>query len=98
MFDLKNIQRPNINTSLENPGRLMTYISNNVGRKFREYSLGFIPYSLRHAYAIRTIFYKLSPSIASKMMGHSVEMHTKNYHYYLSKQDMDKAYVDAIQT
>ena len=39
----------------------MTYISNNVARKFREYSLGFIPYSLRHAWAIRSIHYKMNP-------------------------------------
>ena len=76
----------------------MAHIGNNVGRKFREYGLGFIPYSLGRAWAIRSIHYKMNPSIAAKMMGHSVEMHTKNYHYYLSKQDMDKAYVDAIRT
>ena len=40
----------------------------------------------------------MDPSIAAKMMDHSVEMYTRNYHYYLSKQDMDKAYVDAIGT
>ena len=96
LFELKDIQKPNVNTNLENPGRLMTRISNNVGKMFRECSLGFIPYSLRHAWAIRSIHYKMNSSIAAKMMGHSVEMHTKNYHYYLSKQDMDKAYVDAI--
>lgn len=53
-------------------------------------------YSLRHAWAIRSIHHGLNPSIASKMMGHSVEMHTKTYHYYLSKQDMDKAYSNAV--
>ena len=94
-FELKDIQKPNIKL---NPERSMRYISNNVCRTFRECSLGFIPYSLRHAWAIRSIHYKMNPSIAAKMMGHSVEMHTKNYHYYLSKQDMDKAYVDAIRT
>ena len=60
-FELKDIHKPNVNTNLENPGRLMTYISNNVARKFREYSLGFIPYSLRHAWAIRSIHYKMNP-------------------------------------
>ena len=97
LFDLKNIQKPNVNTNLDE-NRIMNYVSRSVARKFREYSLGFIPYSLRHAWAIRSIHHGFNPSIASKMMGHSVEMHTKNYHYYLSKQDMDKAYVDAIQT
>ena len=96
MFDLKNIQKPNVNTNLDE-NRIMNYVSRSVARKFREYSLGFIPYSLRHAWAIRSIHHGFNPSIAS-MMGHSVEMHTKNYHYYLSKQDMDKAYVDAIRT
>ena len=59
---------------------------------------GFFPYSLLHAWAIRSIHHKMDPSIAAKMMDHSVEMYTRNYHYYLSKQDMDKAYVDAIGT
>ena len=94
LFDLKNIQRPNVNTSLEN--RMITYISVNVSRAFKKYEIGYIPYSLRHAWAIRSIHHGLNPSIASKMMGHSVQMHTKTYHYYLNEKDMDKAYVNAI--
>ena len=92
-FELKDIQKPSIKLD---PERSMKDISNNVARVFREHNLGFIPYALRHAWAIRSIHHGLNPSIASKMMGHSVQMHTKNYHYYLNEKDMDKAYVDAI--
>lgn len=96
LFNLKEIHRPNLKTELDRSERTMKHISNNVSKRFRIYNLGFIPYSLRHAYAIRSIHYKLNPSIVAKMMGHSVLIHTKTYHKYLLKNDLDKAYSDAV--
>ena len=95
-FNLIDIQRPNIKTDLDNPNRTMRHISNNVSRKFRMLGLNFVPYALRHAWAIRSIHYKLDVSIAAKMMGHSVMVHTKTYHKYILESDLNKAYLDAI--
>ena len=82
---------------LENPNRLMNYISRNVSRMFRQYELGFISYSLRHAWAIRSIHNQIPTSAAARMMGHSVSKHTDTYHFYLNRNDLDKAYVGAVQ-
>lgn len=67
LLDLKNIQKPNVNTNLDE-NRIMNYVSRSA-RKFREYSLGFISYSLRHAWAIRSIHHGLNLSIASNNDG-----------------------------
>ena len=93
IFNLKDIQKPDVT-----PKEHLNYYSNVVARKFRQYEVGFRPYGLRHAWAIRSIHYGFSPSIAAKMMGHSVEMHTGTYHYYLRKQDSDRAFDAAIAT
>ena len=70
LFNLKNIQKPNIDTNLENPNRLMNYISRNVSRVFRQYELEFISYSLRHAWAIRSIHNQIPTSAAASLIKH----------------------------
>lgn len=87
IFDLKNVQRPKIKLD-----RKMSSISSAVSRKFKECSLGIIPYSLRHAWAIRSIHYGLNPSIAAKSMGHTVNIHTSTYLFYLDGRETDKAF------
>lgn len=90
MFELKDVQMPDIKLD-----RTMRDISSGVDGVFKRYSLGNIPYSLRHAWAIRSIHYGLSSSVAAKAMGHTVNIHTKHYNFYLSRKDLDKAF-DAI--
>lgn len=46
-------------------------------------------YSLRHAYAIRSIRLDVKPQIACKLMGHSLDVHTRTYHSWLTENEFD---------
>lgn len=91
-FDLRNVRKPNIKLDRE-----LGLISNNVNRQFRNCGIGYIPYSLRHAFAIRTIHHGFNPSLAAKMMGHSLEKHSKVYHFYMNEKDLVRGYKDSIK-
>ena len=72
----------------------------NIGKKitdrFNSYSLQIKPYDLRHAWAVRTIFYDLPDTVAARMMGHSVSLHTQTYHHWITKRDQQKAVNNAL--
>ncbi len=85
---------PNINkdlkiTTLQNIGKKIT-------DQFKRYSLQIRPYDLRHAWAVRTIFYDLPDTVAARMMGHSVSLHTQTYHHWITKRDQQKAVNNAL--
>ncbi len=85
---------PNIDTNLK------TTTLQNIGKKitdqFKRYSLGIKPYDLRHAWAVRTIFYDLPDTVAARMMGHSVSLHTQTYHHWITKRDQQEAVNNAL--
>ena len=85
---------PNINRDL----RITTL--QNIGKKitdqFKRYSLQIKPYDLRHAWAVRTIFYDLPDTVAARMMGHSVSLHTQTYHHWITKRDQQQAVNNAL--
>ena len=85
---------PNINTDLK-----VTTLQ-NIGKKitdqFKRYSLQIKPYDLRHAWAVRTIFYDLPDTVAARMMGHSVSLHTQTYHHWITKRDQQQAVNNAL--
>ncbi len=85
---------PNINRDLK-----ITTLQ-NIGKKttdqFKRYSLQIKPYDLRHAWAVRTIFYDLPDTVAARMMGHSVSLHTQTYHHWITKRDQQKAVNNAL--
>jgi len=85
---------PNINKDLR-----MTTLQ-NIGKKitdqFKRYSLQIRPYDLRHAWAVRTIFYDLPDTVAARMMGHSVSLHTQTYHHWITKRDQQQAVNNAL--
>ena len=54
------------------------------------------PYDLRHAWAVRTIFYDLPDTVAARMMGHSVSLHTQTYHHWITKRDQQQAVNNAL--
>tara|TARA_B100000902_G_scaffold98193_1_gene100666 strand:+ start:32 stop:1210 length:1179 start_codon:yes stop_codon:yes gene_type:complete len=85
---------PNINRDL----RITTL--QNIGKKitdqFKRYSLRIKPYDLRHAWAVRTIFYDLPDTVAARMMGHSVSLHTQTYHHWITKRDQQQAVNNAL--
>jgi len=81
---LPNINRDLKITTLQNIGKKIT-------DQFKRYSLGIKPYDLRHAWAVRTIFYDLPDTVAARMMGHSVSLHTQTYHHWITKRDQQQA-------
>lgn len=88
-FNLREIQLPKIQTdltqtSLQRIGQLVTC-------QFRRYGLPFSPYDLRHAWAVRTIHFGLPDTVAARMMGHSVAVHHRTYHQWLTHRDQSQA-------
>ncbi len=86
---LPNINRDLKVTTLQNIGRKIT-------DQFKRYSLRIKPYDLRHAWAVRTIFYDLPDTVAARMMGHSVSLHTQTYHHWITKRDQQQAVNNAL--
>ena len=76
-------------TTLQNIGKRIT-------DQFNRYKLNIRPYDLRHAWAVRTIFYDLPDTVAARMMGHSVSLHTQTYHHWITKRDQQKAVNNAL--
>jgi len=74
-------------TTLQQVGR-------RVSEQFRRYQLPHTPYDLRHAWAVRTILIGLPDTVAARMMGHSVAVHTRTYHHWITRRDQQQA-VDA---
>jgi len=86
---LPNINKDFKTTTLQNIGKKIT-------DQFKRYSLEIKPYDLRHAWAVRTIFYDLPDTVAARMMGHSVSLHTQTYHHWITKRDQQQAVNNAL--
>lgn len=85
-FDLKNINPP-ICT-----GKSNSDLGNRVTNFFWRSKLGFVPYDLRHAWAVRTLEFGLDVSLSAQQMGHSVQVHTDIYHQWISDRHHQRAY------
>lgn len=92
-FQLRTIQLPPLNTDLTQT--TLQRIGQQVSTQFRRYHLPFSPYDLRHAWAVRTIHVGLPDTVAARMMGHSVAIHTRTYHRWITRRDQQAA-VDAV--
>jgi integrase len=77
-------------TTLQQVGR-------RVAEQFRRYDLPITPYDLRHAWAVRTIHVGLPDTVAARMMGHSVGIHTRTYHHWITRRDQQQAVDAALQ-
>ncbi len=86
---LPKINRDLSQTTLQNIGKRIT-------DQFNRYSIKIRPYDLRHAWAVRTIFYDLPDTVAARMMGHSVSLHNQTYHHWITKRDQQKAVNNAL--
>ena len=92
-WNLKEIILPKISADT-------AYEKGRLGRKIRnqlrkEYNLPFLPYDLRHAYAIRaTVLFGVPGTVSAQLMGHSPEMHHQVYHRWITlsmgKQTIDR--------
>jgi integrase len=99
LFELDNITDtssllPDIKTDLKET--TLQHIGRRVSEQFRRYKISFTPYDLRHAWAVRTILIGLPNTVAAKMMGHSVSIHTKTYHHWITRRDQQIAVDSAL--
>ena len=99
LFELDNISDtsdllPMIKTNLKET--TLQHIGRRVSEQFRRYGISFTPYDLRHAWAVRTILIGLPNTVAAKMMGHSVSIHTKTYHHWITRRDQQIAVDSAL--
>lgn len=85
---------PSIKTNLKYT--TLQHIGRRVSEQFRRYDISFTPYDLRHAWAVRTILIGLPNTVAAKMMGHSVSIHTKTYHHWITRRDQQLAVDSAL--
>ena len=69
-------------------------VGGRVSEQFRRYQLPITPDARRHAGAVRTIHIGLPDTVAARMMGHSVAIHTRTYHHWITRRDQQQA-VDA---
>ena len=96
-FDLLTLGRephalPVISTDLRRT--TLQQVGRRVTEQFRRYGLPLTPYDLRHAWAVRTIHIGLPDTVSARMMGHSVAIHTRTYHHWITRRDQQQA-VDA---
>jgi integrase len=95
-FNLREIQLPAITTDLNRT--TLQRIGQQVTLQFRRYKIPFSPYDLRHAWAVRTIHIGLPDTVSARMMGHSVAVHTRTYHRWLTRRDQQQAVRAALKT
>lgn len=94
-FGLRDVHLPNICTDLSRT--TLQQVGQRVSTQFRRYGVPFSPYDLRHAWAVRTILLGLPDTVSARMMGHSVAIHTRTYHRWISRRDLQQA-VDATRS
>lgn len=85
---------PKVNTNLNQT--TLQQVGRRVSEQFRRYELPLTPYDLRHAWAVRTIHIGLPDTVAARMMGHSVAIHTRTYHHWITRRDQQKAVDTAL--
>ena len=97
LFNLNKLSEANQNLPKINLDLNLTTlqkVGRRVSEQFRRYKLPITPYDLRHAWAIRTIHIGLPDTVSARMMGHSVSIHNKAYHHWITRRDQQQA-VDA---
>ncbi len=86
---------PNLNKRPHEPNGVF---GERICRGFRRAGLPFTPHCLRHAWAIRaSTTYRLPLPVSARMMGHSVDVHTKQYHRWLSADETRRVWEVAQQ-
>ena len=88
-FNLREIQLPKVNTDLSKT--TLQRVGQQVSRQFKRYDIPFSPYDLRHAWAVRTIGVGLPDTVSARMMGHSVAVHNRTYHRWITRRDQRSA-------
>lgn len=93
-FNLRELRLPPLTTDLNQT--TLRRIGQLVNGQFRRYHIPFSPYDLRHAWAVRTIHFGLPDPVAARMMGHSVAIHNRTYHRWMTDRDQQQAVAAAL--
>ncbi|MGD1852966.1 MAG: site-specific integrase [Leptolyngbyaceae cyanobacterium] len=93
-FNLAQGELPKVNTDLSTT--TLQRVGQQVTTQFRRYDIPFSPYDLRHAWAVRTILMGLPDAVAARMMGHSVQVHNRTYHRWMTHRDQQAAVQAAL--
>ena len=88
-FSLRDIRLPKVNTDLGTT--TLQLVGQLVSKQFKRYEIPFSPYDLRHAWAVRTIGVGLPDTVSARMMGHSVAVHNRTYHRWITRRDQRAA-------
>ncbi len=89
LFDLKNVKLPYNGGKLNNRTAKL-YI------RFKNINLGFRPYDLRHAYAIRGHRLQVPIKTMADYMGHTVQEHTNTYQRWMSEEANLEIYKEVV--
>jgi integrase len=69
-----------------------------TARHFKRCEVGFRPYALRHAYAIRgSARYRLPVAIMAQMMGHAPDVHLRTYNRWINADTAHQVYMAAVK-
>lgn len=89
LFDLKNVKLPYTGGTLSNK-------TAKIHIRFRNTHIGFRPYDLRHAYAIRGHRLRIPIKTMSDYMGHTVQEHTRTYQRWMSEDANLEIYKEVV--
>lgn len=84
-WELWDVKLPNVS------GKDNRTLGGRVTQAFKRYKVG-QPYNLRHAWAVRSMLFGMDVAMASAQMGHSVDLHCKVYHKWISRHQQTKAF------
>ncbi|MBD0266901.1 MAG: site-specific integrase [Cyanobacteria bacterium Co-bin8] len=93
-FHLRLVNLPELQIDLNQT--TLQRIGQQVSTQFRRYQIPFSPYDLRHAWAVRTIHFGLPDTVSARMMGHSVAIHNRTYHRWITLRDQQQAVTAAL--
>ena len=77
-------------------------LGNSISSYFRlktqsRSKMPWLPYDLRHRFAIRLCEYGLETALAAKQMGHGLDVHTTIYYKWIARDIHQKAYLKVTQ-
>jgi integrase len=73
-------------------------LGRRVANQFAKYKIGFPPYNLRHADAVRcSIAYQMPVAVAAKMMGHSAAIHQATYLRHVREDSVAEIYAKKVE-
>ena len=96
----QNVLLPRVNRdtkSFSQLGSKVTMYFRQPKPDARRQPLPFVPYDLRHRWAVRTIEHGLDASLAARQMGHSLSVHTRIYHQWIDRAVHERAYQQTLR-